>query len=340
MAKNRNILVCPLNWGLGHATRCVPIINNHLYQGDNVIIAADGAALAFLQLEFPDLHFIRMKGFSMYYLPGVWLPFGLMFQMPLFLTNIYIENIRIKKVIKKFDIETIIADNRYGIRNKKVKSVLITHQLFIQLPIYIKWLQRPLHKLTFQLIRKFDEVWIPDYESTTEGLSGKLSHGSGLKNKIIFIGPLSRFKGFEIPVKLNIEIPDILILLSGPGRQKQKLTDKLIRILKNKPVKVLLVGGKPQNPYYFDHLNIKQINHLTTLEFAYLIKNCPKIIARAGYSTIMDLHILGRNAILIPTPGQWEQEYLAENPILQQKFLFIDERNILSQDLIDNNSNL
>ncbi len=328
MPAQKNILVCPLNWGLGHATRCVPIIKQLIVAGNKVIVAADGPALSFLQQELPGLIFMRLKGFNVRYFPKPFMQLGLFLQMPLLAISWLSEHYRLKKFIESYKIQEIISDNRYGVWHRKVKSVLITHQLYIQLPGYLCFLQKPLHWFTFRLIKPFNEVWVPDYSDEKLSLAGKLSHPAPGTIQHKYIGPLSRFSQMNEIQPLPVEIPDVLVLLSGPGKQKERLEKKLINILKNQTKKILIIGGKPETSYSFQLNNIKQINHLSTNELGYLLLHCPKIIARAGYSTIMDLIVLNRTALLIPTPGQWEQEYLANNEILNKRFTFIAERDL------------
>ena len=125
-------LVAPLDWGLGHATRCVPIINQLLVSGEQVLLAADGAALAFLRSEFPNLQWTRLKGYKMrYFWP---LPLAIFLQLPLFGVSILLEHRRLKRLMKQHDISRIISDNRYGLWNRSIDSTIITHQLYIQLP--------------------------------------------------------------------------------------------------------------------------------------------------------------------------------------------------------------
>jgi hypothetical protein len=313
MVEKQTVLFAPLNWGLGHATRMVPLINNSLLQGDKVIIGADGAALEFLKLEFPQVEIVKFWGFSIRYARQPFFLFCLLLQMPVFYGSIWIEHFKLKRLIKHYKISTIISDNRYGLWNTSTKSILLSHQLFIQLPKAIKFLEPTLHWVTALLIRKFDVCWVPDYQNIENSLSGKLSHGTTLPKNVTYIGPLSRFN-----VKLtdlNKEIKDcyeVVILISGPEPQRTHFENEMTKRFALSSKKVLMVCGKPGNENKTsEHLNIIKVEHLNTAELIYRLLQAKHIIARSGYSTLMDLHALHLKAEFIPTKGQTEQEYLA-----------------------------
>ena len=309
-------LVAPLDWGLGHATRCVPIINQLLASGEQVLLAADGAALAFLRSEFPDLQWTRLKGYKMrYFWP---LPLAIFLQLPLFGISILLEHRRLKRLLKQHNISRIISDNRYGLWHRSIDSTIITHQLYIQLPRYLRFLQKPLHSFTARLLRRFSHIWVPDYADSEKSLSGALSHGGALDAKVEYIGPQSRFTA-DCMAEPSLPVPSVLVVLSGPGRQKRRFAKRVLKHLKGTAKRILVVGAEPNLKYQVTDGNVLIVNHLPTQELNSLLKLAPHIIARSGYSTIMDLHRLGRRAILFPTKGQWEQEYLAEwrrrNPV-------------------------
>lgn len=303
-------LVAPLNWGLGHATRCVPIIHKLIASGEQIIIAADGVAFSFLQQEFPNLKIIRLRGYQMHYAFGRFLPIALMLQMPLFGVGILLEHRRLQKIVKQYSITKVISDNRYGLWNKNTENVIITHQLYIQLPKYLKFLQKPIHSFTAFLLHRFNQIWVPDYADVNMSLSGALSHGGKLDNEVNYIGPQSRFTA-DFEQNTDVQIPDVLLLLSGIGRQKKRLEKQVVNEYKNTAKQILIVGAEPNSKYQIKQDNVLKMNHISTSKLNFLLLHSPQIIARSGYSTIMDLHTVGRTAKLIPTPGQWEQIYLS-----------------------------
>ena len=301
-------LIAPLDWGLGHATRCVPIINDCLARGEQVLLAADGAALAFLRSEFPNLQWVRLKGYRMRYL---WpLPLALTLQMPLFGISILLEHWRLRRIVKQFGISRIISDNRYGLWSRNIDCTIITHQLYIQLPPWLRLFKRPLHAFTARLLHRFSHIWVPDYAEVEKSLSGALSHGGKRDAEVEYIGPLSRFSAGCMH-EPSLPVPQVLVVLSGPGRQKKRFAKRVLHRLNGVAKRILVVGAEPNLKYQVTNGNALVINHLSTQELNSLLILSPHVIARSGYTTIMDLHRIGRRAILFPTKGQWEQEYLA-----------------------------
>lgn len=313
MPDNQTILFCPLNWGLGHATRMVPLINSAVKRGNKVIIAADGDPLEFLKNEFPELQWVRFKGYKMKYWPKPFFNLGLFLQLPFFYCSIFFEKYRINYLVKKYSAAKIISDNRYGAFSKKTENIIITHQLFIKAPKPFKFFEPYIHKLTARLVSKFDECWVPDYEEKEGSLSGELSHGRKTPANVKYIGPLSRFADFNPEKNTKPKsIPDILVLVSGPEPARSQFEKEIELRFKNTEKQVLVVCGKPMD---FDKEIIgafRKVPHLSTTELFWYLKFSDLVISRSGYSTIMDLHVLDRNAELSPTPGQPEQEYLSE----------------------------
>ena len=303
-----------MNWGLGHATRCVPIIRGLLESGDNVIIAADKAPLAFLKKEFPNLEFIELPGFEPLYSKGNSQVFQLLKSIPNALINFNKEHKALEKIVDDYKIDLVISDNRFGCWSKKVHSIYITHQLHIQAPKPFRWTQGILNKLHNIYIKKYDELWIPDIENTPS-LSGILSHPADVKIKTKYIGFLSRFS----EIKDEEKSIDYLVILSGPEPQRTILEDIII---KQANETIVILRAKPNEENLPDNIpnNVTIFNHVDDDKFTKLVSKSDKIICRGGYSSLMDLITLNRNAYLIPTPGQTEQEYLAK--YLTEKGLF------------------
>ncbi len=196
----KKILIAPLNWGIGHATRCVPVINALLKQGFTPIIASDGNALKYLKKEFPNLKTYNLPAYNIKYAKkGKFLKFKLFFQTPKVLKAIRKERKIVKQIIQKENIKGIISDNRFGVYSNKVPSVYITHQVQV-LSGFTTFLTSRIHRKTIQ---KFDACWIPDLKQEPR-LAGKLSEIKDVNNsKFEYIGLLSRFKN-QITFKKNI----------------------------------------------------------------------------------------------------------------------------------------
>ncbi|AOW21178.1 glycosyltransferase [Urechidicola croceus] len=304
MISNKNILVSPLNWGLGHASRCIPIINELIKSKFNPIIASDGDALSLLQKEFPKLESIELPSYNINYPKnGNLLKWKLILDLPSVLKVIKKEKKIVDQLVESKKLIGIISDNRFGIRSSKVPSVFITHQLNV-LSGSTTFLTSKLHQ---KYINKFDECWIPDIDSD-KNYAGVLSRSKKIKNPK-FIGLLSRFRKEELVLKY-----DLLVLLSGVEPLRSQLEKRIISELKNYSGKVLFIKGKIENKQTKEIIkNITFYNYLLTDELQKAINQSELIIARSGYSTIMDLAVLGKKVYFIPTTGQYEQEYLAKH---------------------------
>lgn len=307
-----NILVCPLDWGLGHASRCIPIIRQLLEAGHQVTIAGSGRSLMLLQNEFPALESIEIQGFSPSFSKKgnmIWQLFRL---LPQFIISIFKENRNLKKLISEFDFDIIISDNCYGLWNSGIKSILITHQIMIKTPACLKFAEYPIYLFSKLLISRFDECWIPDFEEAP-GLSGDLSHKYKLPRNAKFIGPLSRFKNVNSSGKKNSDNQKILAIISGTEPQRTLFEELITKQLLQLNIKSTIISGKPEN---IDNKivknNLTTISHLSSSELQSEIATSSLVICRSGYSSIMDLYAMGAKALFVPTPGQTEQIYLAQ----------------------------
>lgn len=319
MKQAKKILVAPLNWGLGHAARCIPVINELNRLGAEVIIGADGAALELLRKEFPGLNWIHFPGHRVRYHEKGNLTAKLLLQLPQLIMAVITEHRLLKKIIAAEKIDAVIADNRFGLYTGTIASVFITHQTTIKLPTFIARMEPLVNSINHFFISKFDNCWIPDFEGP-QNLAGDLSHKYLVPGETAFIGPLSRFTYQEQKI-----IYDILVLLTGPEPQRtmleRLLTDQLLKVDERvgsaaglpRRLNVLLVRGITGGSAVPVSLaeNFMRVDYLLTKELNSAMLSSGIIISRPGYSTIMDLAVLGSKAILIPTPGQTEQEYLA-----------------------------
>jgi uncharacterized protein (TIGR00661 family) len=325
LKKRKTILICPLDWGLGHATRCVPIINNLISSGAHVIIAADKRPLAFLKKEFPDLSVVNFPGYDITYQNKGSLALRMLLILPKILLGIYYEHKLLNKIIEEYSIDIVISDNRFGLWSKKVKTIFITHQILIKNPFNSVRIEKFFYTINKFFIKNFNECWIPDFEGD-DNLSGDLSHKYKLPVKTFFIGPLSRFNGTIGATA--IEETDLLVILSGPEPQRSIFEELVLKELSSNELKAIVVRGIPEdNSDKGKHIgNLSIYPHLPTEILQQLILNSRLILCRSGYSTVMDLAVLGKKAILIPTPGQTEQEYLATYFVSKKYFYSIPQK--------------
>ncbi len=328
-------MVCPLDWGLGHATRCVPLIHQFLEEGHNVIIGADKNPLAFLKQEFPQLKTIIIPGYEVDY-GEKGSSLKLFYESVKFYNFIKKEKQFIDKILSEHQIDMIVSDNRYGLYSDKVKSIIVTHQLYPKAPVGEKILHQKIEKL----LLNFNEVWIPDVKGINN-LSGDLAHLKPFNHPHKFIGALSRFSSLRAErSNLNIEEEfDICAIISGPEPQRTIFEKLILAQIKKHDLKAVVVRGNPNNSVIASPMRneyrkkqsvfneneiaslsrktlprnddkIKIFNHLETAALYQYIKQSKWVICRAGYSSIIDLVALNKKAILVPTPGQTEQEYL------------------------------
>jgi len=323
----KTILYCPLNWGLGHASRGVFLIRKFLDRGFEVILAADGEPLALLQNEFPQLGWIQFTSFRIRYTKRIPLLVKLLFYLPVMLIGIAKEHRELKRILMEYAIDIVISDNRYGLWNRHVLTIFITHQVSIRLPAWLSWFQYPLYRLSCNQIRKFNYAWIPDIPGE-KSLTSELSQKYPLPENARFTGIFSRFM-YDDPGSLDHLVAnyDLLVILSGPEPQRTILEEKICNQLKMSRLKTLIVRGLPSHTDEFSPSdNLTLVPHLPSNKLRVLIKASKMVITRSGYSTIMDLIALRKTALLIPTPGQTEQQYLGKRMEQKKYFHCLDQR--------------
>lgn len=307
---DKKVLVAPLNWGLGHATRCIPIINALIEEGLEPVIASDGAALALLKKEFPSLQTKELPSYNIEYAKkGSNFKLKMLLNSPKIAHAISAEKKAIKKLMEQEEFCGIISDNRMGVRHKKIPSVFITHQLTV-LSGNTTSFSTKLHN---KYIKKFDLCWVPDM-ADDPNLSGELGHPKKSNVPVTYLGPLSRFEYKAMPKKY-----DIMVLLSGPEPQRTLLEQKLFREFEQSDKSIVFVQGIIEDAHKtYVKNNITIHNYLMGKELEDTINSSSLIISRSGYTTVMDLAKLKKKAFFIPTPGQFEQEYLAQRLTLNK----------------------
>lgn len=313
MFHGARILVTPLDWGLGHSTRCIPIIQRLLELDAVPIIGADNGPLALLRGEFPELEHVRIPGVNIRYSAGRNQLWSMARQFPAMLRSVHAERALFDRIRQDLRLDAVISDQRFGIRSAELPSVIITHQVFPFTPIA----QGALRKVNLRHIARFDRCWIMD-EASAPGLAGELSHGKQVPANARYIGTLSRMsangsvstKGFRV-----------VAVISGPEPQRTLLDQLLSEQLQRVPGKHLLVCGLPANTGTETIGDLTKVPHMNATELAAHMAASEFIVSRSGYTTLMDLVALGRTALVIPTPGQAEQEYLGELHARTGRFL-------------------
>lgn len=302
-SSNKTILIAPLNWGLGHATRCIPIIKALQDNKYIPIVASDGIALELLRKEFPYIQTLELPSYHIEYAKNARnFKWKLIRNLPKMIVAILDEKKMVNSWIKKHDIDGIISDNRLGVFSKKVPSVFITHQLNVMTGNTTKFTS----KCHQYFIKKYTRCWVPDTDGTPN-LTGDLGHIKNNDLNINYIGPLSRMRKKETP-----KIYDLMIILSGPEPQRTLLEEKLQKEIVNYNGNVVFVKGVVEKTQTKQQVkNVTYYNFMNTKQLEQTFNESDLVLCRSGYTTVMDLAKLEKKAFFIPTPGQYEQEYLA-----------------------------
>lgn len=293
--QNRNILYCVLNWGLGHASRSIPLIQ-HLAKDNAIHIASDGEAGVLLRKELSGYNYHKLPSYGIHYKYSS-MHLNMLVQFPKIVNAYTSEKSLVQSICSDNKIDLIISDHRYGCRHADIESIFLGHQL----NIIGSATATKINKL---LISKFDACWVPDYADRR--LSGDLANADGL-DSVVFIGPLSRMEQRQ-----DSRVYDIAVVLSGPEPKRSHLESTLLDQLKDTGLKCCLVRGtkkeeeiNPSGVEVHDLLDSQKLNEI--------MSSARLIICRSGYSSLMDLEVLEKPALIIPTKGQKEQEYLAKH---------------------------
>lgn len=324
------ILVAPLDWGLGHATRCIPIIHSLQKYRATVIVAAEGPIAVLLKTEFPDIEIIPLTGYRVVYArKGKTFLWKLARQLPKIQRAINQEYKWLDTLIRTRHLHGVISDNRLGFYSSKIPCIYMTHQLYIETGV--SWLNRYVQNLHYKHINRFSECWVPDAKKQPS-LAGKLSHPTFYPAvKTQYLGLLSRFKLQE-----KTHHYDLLIVLSGPEPQRTLFEELLLQQLEDQQWSTIFVRGLPgEETPAFNLPHVTFYNHLSATDLCTAMLESAMVVARAGYSTIMDLAALRKKAILVPTPGQGEQAYLGEYLHDNKIFYTATQQNFNLNDALD-----
>ncbi len=321
---SKRILIAPLDWGLGHVSRCVPIIQYIVSTGHQVILAGNESQQKYLQTIFPQLAYLQLNGYNVQYATTklAFMP-KLLMQIPKIRSAIRREYLWLQEQIKIHRIDAVISDNRYGLYSTLAPCVLLTHQLHILsgMGLTVDALVQRWH---YQFIQKFDQCWVVDIQENN-GLSGMLAHPQYLpKLPTKYIGLLSQCA--DQPKTMVKQEHYLLVLLSGAEPQRSILFDMLWQQALVYDGKIIFVAGSQSAhiPTYIP-AHIQYVPLASAMELSELINGANYVICRSGYSSIMDLTALDKKAILIPTPGQTEQEYLAKYLFRKGMFFSADQ---------------
>lgn len=317
------VLVAPLDWGLGHATRCIALIRSLQELHYEVLIAADGAQAALLTGEFPELTILYLKGYHIKYARTV---FGLykklIIQIPRIVKAIHEEHFWLQDIITTYQIDLVISDNRYGLYSDKIPCIFMTHQLIIKAPF--AFIESILRKINYHYINRFTTCWVPD-AAGEKNIAGLLSHPRTLpKIPTHYLGLLAR-----VHKKKSPPIYHYCFLISGPEPQRSRLESLVLKALPKISGKILLIRGLPESKEQLTvPKNTRVYNHLSTSDIQDAIQASEMVVCRSGYTSLMELICLQKKAFIIPTPGQTEQEYLSKKLMQESIFYSSSQKNM------------
>ena len=318
MQPPKKVLYTVLDWGLGHATRSVLVIQAFLRKGFEVSIAGEGNSLALLKKEFPELSFYPLEGIQVRYNNS---SLKILLQTPRLVKAIRDEHEQVVKLCNAIQPDLIISDNRYGAWHPSIPSIFIGHQLYLQAPNALSKFAEPfLFSLHHQFLKRFNKIWIPDYPGK-ENLSGILSHHPSIEKSLTceYTGALSRLQP-TTNRSSNIDY-EVAVLLSGPEPQRSYFEEACINEAKRLNKKTIIIRGVPTEKSTTSIDNITLVPHLSNDQLSEVLSQAKYIVCRSGYSTLMDLATLKKSALCIPTPGQTEQIYLANYLAEQHKIV-------------------
>ncbi len=307
---------------MGHATR-VSVLVDLLIRDNEILLVAQGRGYYFLKQRFPQLRIIKPPRLELRYARSkLFFNLSLVFIVIKLISNCMMDRVLLQRLIKDFDPDLIISDNRFCFWSRRVRSVYLTHQLQVEVPWALRFFNGLVQKLNKYFIRKYDMVLVPDVEKDNASLAGRLSHPWQVPGNVRYIGLLSRFYGMSC---IASEEYQVVAVVSGPDPARTRLVNILRRQLSETEFKGLIVSGKPEADISDACDNVTVVPHLEDKDFCRYILGARFVIVRAGYSSLMDMVALGRSAIIIPTPGQTEQEYLARYLHGKKYFYAIDE---------------
>lgn len=304
MFKNQRILICPLNWGIGHTTRMVAYAKQLEKSGNTIQVAGANDVLDIFEEEMPHVERIFLKDIHVHYSKTNKTVRKLVFHSPLFLVSLFLQHRALNRLLSTLDVDVLISDNRPSLWSTKVKSYYVTHQPNLKMSDGWHWAEGIATWIHQWFIRRYDACLIPDVKGV-EALSGDFSNIKDARIKVHYIGWLSRFDNQNLDVEKENYT---LLILSGVEPSRSQLKRDIEQRFANSDEKLIIAGG----------YNAEQIGNVITLPYVRtealkpLILSAKHIICRSGYSMLTDLKVLKRDAELIPTPGQPEQEYLAE----------------------------
>jgi uncharacterized protein (TIGR00661 family) len=309
--------------GLGHATRTLVVIREYLRRGYRITVISTGNALAFLRLELadaPGVEFREMRDYPPLERGTGWRLYWYLF-VDLLRTWRVIrhEHQQVQNIAADYDF--IFSDGRYGFYSRWTPSFILSHQIAFIPPKGLRETSWLTENINIAALRKFDCLFIPDYPWPSLNLAGHLAHSQNLyRCPHRYIGVLSSYQQLDLEQDIDYLFVISGYLLEHKASFVQNLLEQALELPGRKVFVLGVVDQQDElyNRYRRDDLEIHMVASGALRQ--QLFNRANVIISRAGYSTVMDLVEYGKRALLIPTPNQTEQEYLAYYLGSQQYF--------------------
>ncbi|MFP4223274.1 MAG: glycosyltransferase [Phycisphaeraceae bacterium] len=318
----RRILFGTSSWGLGHATRDLVLIRALLEAGCEVTVVATGPALKVLRgelgercdyLDWPDMPSTISRSTIGFYVKTI-----------SFIPRIFLawfdEKRRLRKLLRDRPIDVVISDHRYGLVTDAVPCFFISHSPRYIAPWRSWFMETCMELFVAAWLRPAEKLLVPDHDQ--RGLSGDMSHKTRFfpREKMVFLGQLSSLSLPDDPPGQDI---DTFISISGPEPQRTRFQAKVLGQLgrlKGRTVVTLGLPGREPPRVKDVPANVEIHAYLGRAEQQRMMLRSRLVVCRSGYTTLMELAELGRPALLVPTPAQTEQLYLAKT--LREQGLF------------------
>ncbi|MDN5865684.1 MAG: hypothetical protein L0I62_10825 [Gammaproteobacteria bacterium] len=308
----RRVLFAVHDWGLGHASRSLVLIRALVERGDAVTILmepSDGMRLLQNELgescEFYPYRDIP-KPFSrwpaMFYI-------RMSLSMPWVSVHFKLEHRLTERLVRERGFDLVVSDSRFGVWSHEVPSYCIFHSLRQMMPRPLLAFEKPVEWGQRNLLRHYEKILIPDAEENG-GLSGKLGHDPALdwgEGRLVYLGPLA-----DVVRPDTAEDIDYFFSVSGIEPQRGLFEERVRAALPELKGRIAVTLGRPELAgEKSEQCGATVYGYLDREHQAQMLNRSRVIITRSGYTTLMELAVLGKRALFVPTPGQSEQEYLA-----------------------------
>jgi UDP:flavonoid glycosyltransferase YjiC (YdhE family) len=310
------------SWGLGHASRSLPIIRKVIKEGHMVTVVSSGRALNMLQQELGDeATFVNLADYNppetlnpSFFVPSTILHF------PVYLRSMFREHDFVRRFIWSRHVDAIFSDNRFAFYSRDIPSYFMSHQLRILNPLRNVALENGTEFYNQYFLKRYAGVLVPDFRE--DGLSGRLAHNlSRIDEKHVnYVGVISEFSYYQTPQDI-----DVFLSISGPEPHRTYFEHKVRKQLEGFGGNVVVTLGKPEASVQ-EGPNLS--SYLRRVERENILNRSRLVVARSGYSTLMDLFALRKKGFLVPTPGQSEQEYLAKFHMDRGTFYCVSEKEL------------